>query len=86
MSQNPFHVLSNPKNVKYSDLCKICDQYFGDCRIRGDHRIYKTAYADNRIINIQPAKKSKKMANPYQVKLVRSLLVRMLENEVSEDE
>ena len=54
--------------------------------MKGDHRIYKTVYADNRIVNIQPDKNSKKMAKPYQVKLVKTLLVRMLEEEVSEYE
>ncbi len=33
----------NPTNVRFTDLCKVCDHYFGKARQSGSsHRIYKT--------------------------------------------
>jgi len=34
--------LSNPKNVKFDDLIKICIKYFGTPRVSGSHHIFKT--------------------------------------------
>ena len=59
--------LSNPKNVKFEDLIKICTQYFGAPRISGSHHIFKTPWKGDPRINIQ---KEGNMAKPYQVKLV----------------
>ena len=34
---------SNPENIRFVDLCKICEHYFGPPRQSGSsHRIYKT--------------------------------------------
>jgi hypothetical protein len=44
----------NPKNVAFSDLCKICDHYFGEARqTGGSHRIYKTPWQGDPRVNIQ---------------------------------
>lgn len=33
----------NPKDVRFIDLCKVCNFYFGELRQKGgSHRIYKT--------------------------------------------
>jgi hypothetical protein len=58
----------NPKGVRYSDLCKVCDYYFGKARqVRSSHRIYKTPWQGDPRINIQNYKGS---AKAYQVKQV----------------
>jgi hypothetical protein len=58
----------NPKNVRFSDLLRVCDHYFGPPRQRGgSHRIYKTPWPGDPRINIQ---KAKGMAKVYQVKQV----------------
>jgi hypothetical protein len=58
----------NPKNVRFSDLLRVCDCYFGPPRQRGgSHRIYKTPWPGDPRINIQ---KAKGMAKVYQVKQV----------------
>ena len=58
----------DPKNVRFRDLCKICDHYFGEARQRsGSHRIYKTPWQGDPRINIQ---NSKGKAKAYQVKQV----------------
>ncbi len=60
---------SNPGNIRYDDLCKVCDCYFGECRQRGtSHRVYKTPWKGDPRVNIQKAKGGK--AKAYQVKQV----------------
>ncbi|QTA83905.1 Uncharacterized protein dnl_63290 [Desulfonema limicola] len=58
-----------PKNFKFSDLCKICNHYFGEPRQKGtSHRVYKTPWTGDPRVNIQQDKNS--MAKAYQVKQV----------------
>ena len=73
--------LSNPKNVKFDDLLKVCTKYFGSPRIKGSHHIFKTPWKGDPRINIQ---KEGKMTKPYQVKLVLKVLEKLeVENENS---
>ncbi|WPD22504.1 MAG: toxin HicA [Candidatus Electrothrix scaldis] len=63
-----FDINKNPNDVKFTDLCKICDFYFGKARQSGSsHRIYKTPWQGDPRVNIQN-KKGK--AKAYQVKQV----------------
>jgi hypothetical protein len=58
----------NPKDVRFSDLCKICEHYFGEPRQqKSSHRIYKTPWQGDPRINIQ---NHKGKAKAYQVKQV----------------
>jgi len=58
----------NPKNVRFVDLCKVCENYFGKPRNTGSsHRIYKTPWQGDPRINIQ---NNKGKAKAYQVKQV----------------
>jgi len=58
----------NPKNVRFSDLLRVCDHFFGPPRQHGgSHRIYKTPWPGNPRINIQ---NDKGMAKAYQVRQV----------------
>jgi hypothetical protein len=58
----------NPKNVRFKDLLRVCDYYFGPPRQRGgSHRVYKTPWPGDPRINIQ---NDKGMAKAYQVKQV----------------
>jgi hypothetical protein len=66
---------SNPKGIKYSDICKVCDHYFGKPRhIGGSHRIYKTLWKGDPRVNIQ---NDKGMAKPYQVRQVLKAIDRL---------
>ncbi|MCP3943193.1 MAG: toxin HicA [Desulfobacteraceae bacterium] len=57
-----------PKGIRFSDLCKVCDHYFGDARQKSSsHRIYKTSWKGNPRVNIQNDKGKSKA---YQVKQV----------------
>lgn len=55
-------------NVRFVDLCKVCQFYFGEPRHQGSsHRVYKTPWQGDPRINIQ---NDKGKAKPYQVKQV----------------
>ncbi len=44
----------SPSNVRFTDLCKICDFYFGEARQKSSsHRIYKTPWRADPRVNIQ---------------------------------
>lgn len=58
----------NPKGVRFSDLCRVCDSYFGEPRQRGSsHRVYWTPWPGDPRINIQ---EDKGYAKAYQVRQV----------------
>ncbi|KHD10912.1 toxin HicA [Candidatus Thiomargarita nelsonii] len=58
----------NPKEVRFSDLCKVCDHFFGEARQNStNHRVYKTPWKGDPRVNIQNAKGK---AKAYQVKQV----------------
>ncbi len=58
----------NPKNVRFTDLCKVCENFFGEARqSASSHRIYKTSWQGDPRINIQ---NHKGKAKAYQVKQV----------------
>ncbi|MFA5399698.1 MAG: toxin HicA [Dehalococcoidia bacterium] len=44
----------NPQNIRFSDLCRVCEYYFGSPRQRdSSHCIYKTPWQGDPRINIQ---------------------------------
>jgi hypothetical protein len=58
----------NPKDVRFTDLCTVCEKFFGEPRQRaGSHRIYKTPSQGDPRIDIQNYKGK---AKAYQVKQV----------------
>jgi hypothetical protein len=65
----------SPNNVRFNDLCKVCDNYFGKPRQSGsNHRVYKTPWQGDPRVNIQ---NSKGKAKPYQVKQILSAIERL---------
>jgi hypothetical protein len=69
----------NPQDVRFSDLSKVCDRYFGVPRQGGtSHRVYRTPWPGDPRVNIQN-KKGK--ARAYQVRQVLKAIERLeLEN------
>jgi hypothetical protein len=62
----------NPTGVRFVDLCKVCDCYFGSARQKGSsHRVYKTPWSGDPRINIQ---NHQGYAKAYQVKQVLKAL------------
>ena len=57
-----------PAGVRFADLKKLCEHYFGAARQSGSsHAIFKTPWAGDPRVNIQNAKGK---AKPYQVRQV----------------
>ncbi len=66
---------NNPKDVKFVELCKVCEFYFGKPRQSGSsHRIYKTPWQADPRVNIQNYKGK---AKAYQVKQVLKAIERL---------
>lgn len=65
----------NPANVRFADLCKVCEHYFGKAMQSGSsHRVYKTPWQGDPRVNIQ---NSKGKAKVYQVKQVINAIERL---------
>ncbi|MDJ0901905.1 MAG: toxin HicA [Xenococcus sp. MO_188.B8] len=61
-------IRNNPQDVRFADLIKVCDYYFGEPRQKGtSHHVYRTPWQGDPRVNIQN-KKGK--AKTYQVKQV----------------
>ena len=57
-----------PANVRFADLRKVCEAYFGEPRQSGSsHLIFKTPWPGDPRVNIQDADGK---AKPYQVRQV----------------
>ena len=74
---------TNPSDIRFAALCKVCDHYFGQTReSSGSHRVYKTPWPGDPRVNIQS---SKGRAKPYQVRQVlRAIERKELEYEKGE--
>jgi hypothetical protein len=65
----------NSQNVRFADLIKVCNHYFGEPRQQGSsHCVYKTPWAGDPRVNIQ--NKNGK-AKPYQVKQILSAIEKL---------
>ena len=65
----------NPTGIRFDELCKICNYFFGRPRQTGSsHRVYKMPWQGDPRINIQNAKG---MAKPYQVRQVLRAIDRL---------
>lgn len=65
----------NPKGVRFSELKKVCEHYFGSPRHSGtSHCIYKTPWTGDPRVNIQ-GRKGK--AKAYQVRQVLLAIERL---------
>jgi hypothetical protein len=65
----------NPANIRFSELCRVCDSCFGAARQSGSsHRIYKTPWQGDPRVNIQ---NSSGKAKAYQVKQVLKAVERL---------
>ena len=67
---------SAPQNVRYTELVKVCESYFGKPRQQGtSHAVYKTPWQGDPRVNIQCGKKDK--AKVYQVSQVLQAIERL---------
>ena len=63
-----------PKGVRFADLCKVCEYYFGEVRQESSHFIYKTPWPGDPRINIQ---NDRGKAKAYQVRQVLRAIERL---------
>lgn len=75
--EEALEITKNSKNMKFSDLLKICKNFFEGPRIGGSHHIFKTPWPGDPRINIQ---KDGKKAKGYQVKQVHEALKKLKES------
>jgi hypothetical protein len=76
----------SPKNVRFSDLFRVCVEHFGEPRQRGtSHAVFKTPWPGDPRVNIQSEKGK---AKAYQVRQILAAIdkLRGLEDESSENE
>lgn len=65
----------SPNGIRFADLCRICDHFFGEARQRkSSHRVYKTPWQGDPRVNIQNAKGK---AKSYQVKQILKAIERL---------
>ncbi|WP_225753360.1 toxin HicA [Actinotalea sp. Marseille-Q4924] len=58
----------SPRNIRYDDLAKVCEHYFGPPRTgSGSHAVFKTPWPGDPRVNIQ---NNHGQAKPYQVRQV----------------
>ena len=66
---------TEPANVRFSELQRVCETYFGKPRQNGSsHAIYKTPWPGNPRVNIQ---NNKGKAKAYQVRQVLLAIERL---------
>lgn len=69
----------NPSGVRFTELVRICNRYFGEPRKQStNHRVYKTPWQGDPRVNVQD---KKGMAKPCQVRQVMKALEKLAEEE-----
>lgn len=76
MDEAVERIRRNPRNVRFDELRKLCDRYFGQPRQRGSHLFYRVPWGGEPLVNIQPVRG---MAKPYQVRQVLKAIDRLKE-------
>jgi hypothetical protein len=75
----------SPRNVRFDDLAKVCDEYFGEPRQDGtSHKVYKTPWQGDPRVNIQRGKDGN--AKAYQVRQVLDAIARLDAERNEEDD
>jgi hypothetical protein len=68
-------IRSSPKGIRFDDLCRVCERYFGEPRqTSGSHRVYKTPWQGDPRVNIQD---DRGKAKAYQVRQVLKAIERL---------
>ena len=69
------HMRREPAGIRFAELKKVCEHYFGIARQSGSsHLIFKTPWAGDPRVNIQDASGK---AKPYQVRQVLQAIDRL---------
>jgi hypothetical protein len=66
---------NNARNVRYADLFRVCEHYFGAARHNGSsHAVFKTPWVGDPRVNIQ---NDRGKAKTYQVRQVLAAITRL---------
>jgi hypothetical protein len=65
---------ANPANLRFADLRKLCEHYFGAPRRSGSHLVFKTPWPGDPRVNIQDRRGK---AKPYQVRQILAAIDRL---------
>jgi hypothetical protein len=66
---------ANPRGVRFTDLARVCDHYFGPARrTGGSHWVYRTPWPGDPRVNIQ---NDRGAAKAYQVRQVLKAIDRL---------
>ncbi|MGX6566757.1 toxin HicA [Cupriavidus necator] len=69
-----------PANVRFSDLIKVCEAYFGTARQSGSsHAVFKTPWPGDPRGNVQNDKGKAKVYQVYQVRQVLKAIEKLQE-------
>ena len=70
---------ANPTSVRFPDLAKVCQHYFGEPRQTGSsHRVYRTPWPGDPRVNIQD---DHGKAKAYQVRQVLAAIDKLQEQQ-----
>ena len=70
---------ANPTSVRFAELAKVCQHYFGEPRQRGSsHRVYRTPWPGDPRVNIQD---DHGKAKAYQVRQVLAAIDKLQEQQ-----
>jgi len=73
------HMRREPTNVRFADLYKVCEEYFGAPRQSGSsHAVFKTPWPADPRVNIQD---DKGKAKAYQVRQVLLAIAKLKEQQ-----
>ena len=73
---------NGPRSVRYADLFKVCEHYFGPARSSGSsHAVFKTPWAGDPRVNIQ---NDHGKAKEYQVRQVLAAIRKLEESDGDE--
>ena len=76
--------LYGEKQIRFLQLLKICENFFGQYRTNGSHHIFKTPWQGDPRINLQKLKGN--FAKPYQVRQVLRALNKLKELEKNKND
>ena len=70
---------AHPTSVRFADLAKVCQHYFGEARQTGSsHRVYRTPWPGDPRVNIQD---DHGKAKAYQVRQVLAAIDKLQEQQ-----
>ncbi len=76
--------LEQTTNIRFARLLALCEEVFGEPRVKGSHHFFKMPWAGKPLVNLQRAKGGR--AKPYQVKQVRQAIERFIEESFPSEE